>query len=193
MSEVLSHEWNEGLLPYSPYTFLLLHLLYSSCPILSLKICREIVSNSLHGNSRPPKDPSAALRPKNTLGEKQAMQARAFRQKVKTANSVTICNASSTKVGRMPLHTLLQSSQFCVPIFQPRYCWTRVQGQPLLGDAITISAVLLKNSISHDGSAAATKVAQHQHSLERLTCTNMTILWKEGRKARRHPATISWA
>ncbi|KAL3920214.1 MAG: hypothetical protein SGILL_003374 [Bacillariaceae sp.] len=121
---------------------------------------------ALKKNRRPPKDPSAATaQPKNAL-ERQAMQSHAFRQKVAGANSITICNASSNKVGRMPLRELLQSDKFCVPIFQRRYCWTEAQWQTLLDDAV---ATISPNASSD----ATTRYAQGLHSLGRLTCTNI--------------------
>lgn len=110
------------------------------------------MSTTLRRNRRPPRDPTAATRPKNAL-EQAAMKSLQFRQKVQQANATSICNANSEQVGRMPMRQLLTMDRFCVPIFQRRYCWTETQWKTLLDDAA-----------GADG--------HPKHSLGRLTCTN---------------------
>ena len=108
---------------------------------------------TLRSKRRPPRDPSAASKPMNAL-EKQAMQSLSFRQKVLQANANSICNATSDKLGRMPMRQLLAMDSFCVPIFQRRYCWTNTQWKTLLEDSA---------------------MGGHpKHSLGRLTCTRTT-------------------
>lgn len=119
-------------------------------------------------NRRPPRDPSAALRPKNAL-EKAAMTQ--FRQKVQTANQVSICNTTSDQVGRLPMREILSRDVFCVPIFQRRYCWGETQWQTLLDDACTT-----RTSSSSTSNKSVVAGMMQQHSMGRLTCTNQAVV-----------------
>ena len=73
-----------------------------------------------------------------------------FHQKVSAAHQTSICNAM--KVGRKNIRNILeQDPNFQVPIFQRRYCWNADQWDTLLSDA----------------------QLGKEHSLGRLTCTNV--------------------
>jgi len=78
-----------------------------------------------------------------------------FRNKVESSNQNAICTAS-TNVGLRTINNLLQANKYHVPIFQRRYCWTEVQWDTILKDALIVQGA-------------------QSHSLGRLTCTNNAI------------------
>lgn len=80
-----------------------------------------------------------------------------FVNKLASANTVSICNASAESVGRKPMRQVLQR-HLAVPLFQRRYCWGPPQWETLLADVERMTEAPSENN--------------RLHWLGRLTCTH---------------------